>query len=59
MNDVSFVKMTSREEMLCVVGLYIAICIIYSLIYVFTESEKFKVDFILNLNDTGNLSVSI
>lgn len=51
--------MTSREEVIAAVCVYISLCVVFSIIYIFTGSERFSVDFLLKLNETGNLSFSL
>lgn len=55
----SVVEMSSMEEVITVVCLYMVVCIIFSVIYVLTGSEKLALDVILKLNETGNLSLSM
>lgn len=49
----------SNVDTIIAVTLYLIICTAFSLIYIFTDTEKFAVDFILRLNDTANLSFSL
>lgn len=56
-ND-SFFNVALREEVKeSVVCLYRTVCIIFY--FFFTKKDKFKVNFMLNLNETENLLFSI
>lgn len=54
-----FLKMSLNEEVVNALCMYVGLCIVFSLIYIFMSCDKLSVDFILSLNYTGNLSFSL
>lgn len=51
--------MELNSEVIATIVLYMCLSMIVSIIYIFSGSEKFRVDFILKLNETGDLLFSI
>ena len=49
--------MSSKEEVLTIVGIYTSICIIFFIIFILTGNPRLAVDFILRLNETGHINI--
>lgn len=57
--QMSFMIKSSMDEVISALCLYICMCVVLSLIYILTESDKLPIDFTLYLNDIGNLTMRL